>query len=52
MLSTRLKQNTTNMTGKCNRKGAVDKASRKAPTQRKQRKATPWTAKLNEKFML
>ena len=46
-LSIRLKQKTTNMTGKRNRKQAADKASRKVPTQLKQRKAAPWKAKLN-----
>ena len=48
-LLTRLKQKTTKMTDKRNRKWAVDKASRKGPTQRK---AAPWTDKLNDELTL
>ena len=51
-LSTRLKQNTTKMTDKHNRKRAADKASRPGPTQRQQHKAAPWTAKLNDELTL
>ena len=40
------------MAGTHNRKWADDKASRKGPTKRKQPKAAPWTAKLNDELTL
>ena len=51
-LSTRLKRKMTNMTGKHNRKRAADKASRKVPTKRKQRREVPWTSKINDEITL
>ena len=40
------------MTGKRNRNRAVDKSSIPGPTHRKQRKESPWIAKLNDKITL